>query len=232
MDSLTGFLTRQYLESYIPFGGSKIKFISGLRGSGKTCFAETLLREADVRSYLTVTVSACDVWLNDFRNIYLEIMRQCGLKGILRGCANRIIREMGYDPCSIPSGKTLMDALAEKGEADAFSKGEIREALRRNFTRNPLLDNTFALCCSLLTGDMLGYPVLESTYREMILAWMHGDPPVKASQMKAIGMTPARVSKFNARNLLRSLCEVIHLSGRPGLLVTVDDFEQLIRKVL
>ena len=120
--------------------------------------------------------------------------------------------------------------MSEKGEGDAFSKGEIREALRRSFTRNPLLDNTFAVCCSLLTGDLLGYPVLENTSRELIYAWMHGDPTVKASQMKAIGMSPVRVSKYTARNLLRSLCEVIHLSGRPGLLVVIDDLEQLISK--
>ena len=43
-------------------------------------------------------------------------------------------------------------------------------------------------------------------------------------------MSPVRVSKYNARNLLRSLCEVIHLSGRPGLLVVIDDLEQLISK--
>ncbi len=230
LDSLTGFLAEQYLETYIPAGGSKIKFVTGLQGSGKTCFAETMLLEAAERCYLTVTISAREVWLHDFRGVYLEILRQCGLERILRDCADQIIREMGYDPASISEGKTLMDMLSEKGEGDAFSKGEIREALRRNFTRNPLLDNTFAVCCSLLMGDLLGYPVLENAYREMILAWMHGDPSVKASQMKAIGMSPIRVTKYNARNLLRSLCEVIHLSGRPGLLVVVDDLEQLISK--
>lgn len=230
LEPLADFLTHQYLETYIPVGGSKIKFVTGLQGSGKTFFAETMLQEAETRNYLTVMISAREVWLHDFRGVYLEILRQCGLESILKDCAARIVRELGYDPASIPDGKTLMDVLSEKGEGDAFSKGEIREALRRSFTRNPLLDNTFAVCCSLLTGNLLGYPVLESTYREMILAWMHGDPSVKASQMKAIGLSPVRVSKYNARNLLRSLCEVIRLSGRPGLLVVIDDLEQLIRK--
>ena len=230
LDSLTAFLGRQYLETYIPAGGSKIKFVTGLQGSGKTAFAETMLLEAAAAGYLTVSISAKEIWLHDFRGVYLEILRQCGLEGILRDCANQIIRGMGYDPDAIPKGKTLMDVLSEKGEGDAFSKGEIREALRRSFTRNPLLDNTFAVCCSLLTGDLLGYPVLENTSRELIYAWMHGDPTVKASQMKAIGMSPVRVSKYTARNLLRSLCEVIHLSGRPGLLVVIDDLEQLISK--
>ncbi len=230
LSSLSGFLSRQYLETYIPSGGSKIKFITGLQGSGKTHLAETLLLEAQMKGYLTVSVSAKELWLHDFRIIYLEILRQCGLESILRDCADQIIREMGYDPQGIPESKTLMDTLSEKGEGDAFSKGEIREALRRHFTRNPMLDNTFAVCCSLLVGDLLGYPVLENTYKETILCWMHGDPAIKAAQMKAVGISPVRVTKYNARNLLRSLCEVIHLSGRPGLLVVVDDMEQLISK--
>jgi Cdc6-like AAA superfamily ATPase len=230
LDSLIDFLTRHYLESYIPDGGSKIKFVTGLQGSGKTFFAENMLLAAEQRKYLTVTISARELWLHDFKAVYLEILRQCDLEKVLQACASQIIREMGYDPETIPAGKTLMDVLSEKGEGDAFSKGEIREALRRNFTRNPLLDNTFAVCCSLLTGDLLGYPVLENTYRELILAWMHGDSSVKAAQMKAIGMSPVRVSKYNARNLLRSLCEVVHMSGRAGLLISVDDLEQLISK--
>ncbi len=230
LDSLVDFLTQHYLETYIPAGGSKMKFVAGLQGSGKTFFAENMLLAAEERNYLTVTISARELWLHDFKTVYLEILRQCNLEKILRECARQIIRDMGYDPEMIPAGKTLMDVLSEKGEGDAFSKGEIREALRRSFTRNPLLDNTFAVCCSLLTGDLLGYPILESTSRELIMAWMHGDPSVKATQMKTIGMSPVRVSKYNARNLLRSLCEVIHMSGHPGLQVVVDDLEQLISR--
>ncbi len=230
LDSLTDFLTARYLETYIPAGGSKIKMVTGLQGSGKSFFAETMLREAGERRYLTASISARTLWLHDFREVYLEILRQCGLEEILRDCAEQVIRKMGYAPEDIPAGKKLMDMLSDRGEGDAFTKGEIREALRQHFTRNPLLDNTFAVCCSLLVGDLLGYPVLENSYREMILAWLHGDSSVKASQMKAIGMSPSRITKYNARHLLRSLCEVIHLSGRPGLLVVIDDLEQLINK--
>ena len=227
---LTDFLTEKYLETYIPQGGSKIKLVTGLQGSGKSFFAEHMLAEAETRNYLTVVISARSTWLHDLRELYLEILRQCGLESVLRDCADQIIRNLNYDPASIPAGKTLMDVLSEKGEADAFSRGEIREALRSRFTRNPLLDNTFALCCSLLTGDLLGYPVLEPANRDLILRWMHGDKSVKAVQMKMMGMSPVRITKYNARHLLRSLCEIIHLSGRRGLMVVIDDLEQLVKR--
>ena len=230
LDSLTDFLDRIYLKDYIPAGGSKIKLITGHPGSGKTHLARYLTDEAQEQGYVAVRFSARDVWLNDFRSIYLEILRQCDIERILGDCANQIIRELGYDPADIGPGRNFMDSLAERGEGDALSRGEIRGMLRRYFTQNPRLDNTFAACCSLLTGGLLGHPVLESASRELIYAYMNGDKAVKLSQLRAIGLSPSAINRYNARHLLRSLCEVVRLGGHPGLLVVIDDMEALLNR--
>lgn len=228
--SLEDFLALHYLQDYIPAGGSKIKFITGRPGSGKTHLARRLRDRAESMGYLCVSFSAQDVWLHDFREVYLEIFRQCGFEGLLSDCARQIIRELGYDPAAVREGETFMDYLTEQGEGDALSKGEIRSALRRYFTRNPLLDNCFAACCSLLTGSILGHPVLEPTNRELLLAYLRGDKGVKLSQLRALGLSPTGITRYNARHLLRSLSELVRLSGRPGLLVTIDDMEVLLNR--
>ena len=230
LDSLIGFLKKQYLQSYIPEGGSKIKCVTGRPGCGKTHFARMMLKEAQAEGFLTVSFSAKQVWLHDFREIYLEILRQCGIERVLSGCARQIIRELGYDPNTIGPGKSLMDYLAERGESDPLSKGAVRDALRRYFTRNPRLDNTFAGCCSLLTGGILGHPVLENASREMILGYLNGDKSVKLAQMRALGLSPAGITKYNARHLLRSLCEAVRLAGYKGLLIVIDDMETLLNR--
>ena len=166
LDPLTAFLCDQYLENYISRGGSKMKFVTGRSGSGKTHFSMRMLDEAAARGFLTVSFSAKDVWLHDFREIYLEILRQCDIEHILQGCADQIVRELGYDPAQIGPGKSFMDHLSEKGEADPISRGEIRSALRSYFTKNPLLDNNFACCCSILTG---GEVVHRAGYRGLIV---------------------------------------------------------------
>lgn len=230
VDQLIAFLEEHYLQQYIPEGGSKIKFVVGRQGSGKTHFARLLEVEAEKCGYLTVSFSARKVWLHDFREVYLEILRQCGIERVLRGCADRIVKNLGDDPGKIAEGKTYLDMLSERGEADALSKGGIRSALRSFFTKNPLLDNSFAACCSLLTGDLLGHPVLENASREMLLAYLHGDKTVKLSQLRALGLSPSRITKYNARYLLRSLAEVVRLAGYQGLLVTIDDMEALLNR--
>lgn len=230
LDSLVDFMRDQYLSGYIPRGGSKIKFVTGRPGSGKTHFAQRMLEQAAALGYRTVFFSAKEVWLHDFREIYLQILHQCDIEEVLKGCADQIARGMGYDPEAFGEGKTLMDHLSERGEADPISKGEVRNALRAFFTRNPLLDNCFAACCSLLTGDLLGHPVLEPANRERILAFLNGDKSVRLSQLRALGLSPAGITRYNARHLLRSLAEVIHQSGAPGLLIVIDDMETLLRR--
>lgn len=230
LDSLTDFLKKQYLQAYIPEGGSKIKFVTGRPGCGKTHFAQAMLSEAEAQGFLTVSFSAKKVWLHDFREIYLEILRQCDVERVLTGCARQIIRGLGYDPADIAPGRNLMDYLAERGEGDPLSKGEIRAALRAYFTRNPRLDNTFAGCCSLLTGGILGHPVLENASREMILSFLNGDKTVKLAGLRALGLSPSGITKYNARHLLRSLCETVRMAGYQGLLVVIDDWETLLNR--
>lgn len=230
LDSLTDFLRKQYLKEYIPKGGSKIKFVTGRPGSGKTLFAETVMRDAGELKFLTVSFSAKDVWLHDFREIYLEILRQCDIEHILEGCADRIVRELGYDPDAIAEGKNLLDYLSELGEADPIVRGEIRGYLRTFFTRNPKLDHNFACACSLITGGILGHPMLEEASRDILLAFLQGDKTVKLSLLRALGLSPSRVTKYNARNLLRSLAELIHLAGYAGLVVAIDDMEILLNR--
>ncbi len=230
LDPLTAFLSDQYLDHYICLGGSKMKFVTGRSGSGKTHFSMRMLDEAADRGFITVSFSAKDVWLHDFREIYLEILRQCDIEHILQGCADQIVRELGYDPAQIGPGKSFMDHLSEKGEADPISRGEIRSALRTYFTKNPLLDNNFACCCSILTGGILGHPVLEPASRDLVLSYLYGDKSVKLGQLRTLGLSPSRVTKVNARHLLRSLAEVVHLAGYKGLIVSVDDLEMVMNR--
>ena len=230
LDSLSDFWTKQYLDTYIPAGGSKIKFITGYPGSGKTHFASYMRMEARARDYLTVSFSAGNVWLHDFKYIYLEIIRQCDPEQLLTACAKQVVSRMGYDPADIPEDRRFVDLLAERGENDAVNKKAIRDNLREMFTKNPLLDNTFAQACSLLTGGILGHPVLENSHRQTLVSWLKGEETLKAAQMRAAGLTPVRITKYNARHLLRSLCEVIRMAGKPGLMVIIDDLEVLMNR--
>lgn len=230
IDLLTDFLTEKYIQEYIAQGGSKIKFVTGCAGSGKTCLLRFMCKEAQEHNYRPVFFSAKQIWLHDFKEIYLEILRQCDLMECLRHCAENLIRRMGYEPSEIPEGQTFIDYLAQENMSDALNRREIRTQLKEIFLDNPLLDNNFALACSMLTGSILGYPVLEDQSREMLLGWLSGDRTIKLTKLRSIGLSPARITKYNARHMLRSLAEVVRIGGFSGLFIAIDDLEILISK--
>ncbi|MCD7735428.1 MAG: ATP-binding protein [Lachnospiraceae bacterium] len=227
---LTDFWQKQYLEEYIHDGGSKIKFVTGRPGSGKTHFLRLMTKLAQDAHYKTVSFSAKDIWMHDFREIYIEILEQCDIMDCLKAASLCVVREMGYDPVEIPEGMKFIDYLSQNGSGDPVTRREIRSLLRELFLENPLLDNNFALACSMLTGSILGYPVLEEQNRELLLAWLKADRTVKLSQLRALGFYPARITKYNARNMLRSLAEVVHMGGYSGIFVAIDDMEILISR--
>ena len=93
-----------------------------------------------------------------------------------------------------------------------------------------MLDNNFALSCSMLTGSILGYPLLEEQNCELLLSWLEEDRTVKLSQLRTLGFHPSRITRYNARHMLRSLSEIIHLGGFSGLFIAIDDLEALISR--
>ena len=221
MDVLTEFWTEKYLKEYIKEGGSKIKFVTGRPGSGKTYLLGELADCARKLNYKVVTFSAQQIWLHDFKEIYLEILRQCDLIEALGRCAGKVAEHMGYVSDAIPEGMNFMDYLSSQDLGDAITRRELRLQLKEMFLDNPLFDNNFALACSLLTGGILGHPVLESQNQELLLAWLHGDKTVKLSLLRSLGLSPSRITRYNARHMLRSLVEVLHLGGYSGVVVLV-----------
>jgi Cdc6-like AAA superfamily ATPase len=227
---LTDFWQEKYFQEYIRDGGSKIKFVTGRPGSGKTYLLHLLTEIAQKENYRAVHFSAHDIWMHDFREIYIEILNQCDLLLCLEAVSRRLIEEMGYDPHDIPEDMKFIDYLSSIGDSNALTKRAIREQLNEMFLDNPMLDNNFALACSMLTGSILGYPKLEEQNRELLIAWLHGDRTVKLSQLRAMDFYPSRITKYNARHMLRSLAEVVRMGGFSGLFVAIDDLEILVSR--
>ena len=227
-DFLLDFWQDKYLNNYLAMGGSKIKFLTGRSGSGKTHLLEVLAMEAEDLGYISVSLSAKDLWIHDFKEIYCAILRQVNLPELLQVCSREVIRELGYDFALIPDGVTFADYLSGQGKLDPLTKREMREQLERLFLSNPLIDNNFAVACAMLTGSILGHPTLEDHNRKLLRQWMEGSRDAKLSSLRRLGLSPSKITKYNARHMLRSLVEVCCLAGCKGLIVSIDNMEVLV----
>lgn len=227
VDFITDFWKEKYFEEYIAAGGSKIKFVTGGPGSGKTHLLQVLGVDAAECGCVTAAFSAKDVWIHDFKEIYAQVFDKADLLGCLAACGEKLVADMGFAPGEIPQGMTFADYLSAEGLLDGLTKRELRQQLGKLFLHNPLIDNNFGLACSLLTGGLLGYPLLEDHNQEQLLLWLGGDKAASLPALRRLGLFPCRITKYNARHMLRSLVEVLKLAGYGGLVVTVDDLEML-----
>jgi len=226
IDFLTDFWEKNYLNDYIPQGGNRIQFIMGRQGSGKTHLIEYFLGHAE--NYKIASFSAREVWVHDFKEIFFEVLRQCDLEECLRRCSQTIVKELGFSPGEFEGRFT--DYLASKGLGDPITKREIRLQLNNLFMQNPLMDINFAYTCALLAGGQLGHPLLEEPAREALLGWLYGKKEVKLPTLRNLGLAPVRITKNNARHMLRSLVEVIKMAGYSGLIIAIDDLDILISR--
>ncbi|MDR2296313.1 MAG: ATP-binding protein [Clostridiales Family XIII bacterium] len=227
---IVDFWRDHYLDGYIAPGGSKIKFITGGPGSGKSRCLRLFLSEAESRRFKTAYLSAKNVWLHDFREIYVAILRAVDLPDCLQSCARGIVAQMGCRFEDIPQGMNFADYLISEGKFDPMARLERRAQLSDMFFKNPRVDKNFAVCAALLTGGILGHPALEPASRDLLLAWLNGDKSVRLPALRKLGLSPFRIVKHNARHMLRSLVEILRLAGYTGLAVGVDDLEILTEK--
>lgn len=228
MDQITDFWAEQYLDRYISRGGSKIKFITGGPGRSKSDCLREFLQNAAKRGYKTAEFSARKTWVHDFKEIYAAVLEAVDLDSCLAKCAGLVIKEMGFDPSEVSEGMNFADYLTEKGQFDPITRRELRSQINAMFYKNKRMDSNFAVCMSLLTGNILGRPALEPVSRELLSDWLRGFKGVRITELRKLGMSSSKVTKYNARNMLRSLAEVIKTAGSPGLVVGVDDLEALV----
>ncbi|OLN29073.1 BREX system ATP-binding domain-containing protein [Desulfosporosinus metallidurans] len=227
-DFIMDFWKEKYLANYLALGGSKIKFLTGRTGSGKTHFLELLAMEAENTGYISVCLSARELWIHDFKDIYTAILRQVNLLERLQLCSHEVIRQLGYEPNTIPENFSFADYLSSQGKLDPLTKREIREQLEKQFLSNPLIDNNFALACALLTGGILGHPTLEEASRKLLMLWLEGSREAPLPSLRRLGLSPSKITKYNARHMLRSLVEVCCLAGYKGLVISIDNMEVLV----
>lgn len=219
---LLDFLIVEYLEDFIRRGGSKVKFLVGREGSGKTHLLRLLADAAAERDYLTALVDARDIRLNKFQTFYQSVLAGMDVTQLVRRYCAGLVGGLGYPPGEIPADMSFMNWVIARGQVPKLVRTELMKALEELY-RNRRLNQYFALAFIYLCQDHLGLQALEPDQHAALVAWLQGNTlPNRAMHRMHIY---SRIDKYNARHMLRSLVEVARLAGYAGLFVAVDNLE-------
>lgn len=228
-EGIWGFWRDYYLADYIAAGGSKMKFLIGRLGSGKTHALFMLLAEARQLGYLTVYTDARQVRLNKFDSLYQVVLDAVEMEDLIADYCAALVASLGYRAEEVPSDQDFFSWAQGRGRAAESLRREIQEKLDA-FYQDRKINHSFAAAFTQLCADRLGTRRLVPEQKEILVEWLKGRP-VPAKMLKPLKIF-TRIDRYNARYMLASFLYLLRLCGRRGLCAVVDNLEALLERGL
>jgi len=222
-DGIWDFWRTRYLEDYIAGGGSKIKFLIGKPGSGKTHALFLIMEEARRLGYVTVYLDARQVRLNKFDSIYQAVFEEVDMQAVVAVYCGTVLESLGCQAGQISSGQGI---CAGEYTADTL-KLKIHERLD-NLYRHRKINHTFAMAFTQLCADYLGLRLLTPEQRDTLTGWLKGRH-LPAKILKPLRIF-TRIDKYNARYMMVSFLALLRLCGCRGLCLAVDNLNALLER--
>ncbi len=199
------------------------KAVRGEYGSGKTFFARWLQEKA--RSGVgfatsEVQISETETPLHRWETVYRRLAERLATADTSDGALRSIVDAWFYtleedvlaaghiDPTDADALLASTDALVERRLAAIGTTAPAFSAVLRAYRRSLLAD--------------------DHALAEGLIAWLGGQPNVSATVKRAAGVK-GDLDSFGAMHFLGGLLAILRDSGRPGLLLVLDEAETLQR---
>lgn len=219
------FIEEVYLGrgGFVAGGGSKLKFVRGRIGSGKTRFLQELIAHARSLDYLTVTMDAAGKGIRRIDDLYRHILQEVDPWGVVRRFADQVVSHLGTDPARIPEGISYVEWAVQQARVLEIVRAEVTRELERRLFLNPNLRRSLAVALLEMTGDVLGVRSLSPDERLVLQNWVRG-LPVPARERNRLNLREV-IDRYTARLMLRSWLVFIRLSGYRGLVAVLDNLD-------
>ena len=204
------------LEHYIGKGGSKVRFISGDYGDGKTHFMSVIKHLAMEKGFaVSFVILTREVPIHKFETVYQTIVNQ--LQGNFKGTGIRNMLEEWLQNLALPP---------IQGQKDEAQKDRV--ALTDEFRNIPGMDINFAnALAALINNRFAPLPHEEEEKRdadrEVLFHWFEGGKVTKR-ELKPFCVYEF-LNKANSKQFMNSLILFLHHIGHKGLILLLDEME-------
>jgi hypothetical protein len=217
----------EYLEDFIPSGGSAVRFLSG----ENELLGQVCRRLEEVSASRSIWFRHLDPRVQDERGkpvqlhridvFYRAIAQGYDWSGHARSILRAHLRASGID---LPSDVELSDlnAIAQANDRDAADLAREVKRLGTEMIRDPSMTHEFRLGVAALAKDAMlrdpGAPSLE----HVLLAWFEGLAVSGGSRtLKRIGIYD-RIRPMNARPTLSSFASWLRRGQAVGTMIVLD----------
>lgn len=203
-------------------GRGAFKAVRGEYGSGKTFLARWLQERARVAGFATseVQISESDTPLHRWETVYRRLTERLATADTQVGALRPAIDSWFY---------TLEEDVLAEGRVDANQSDALAAATESLMERRlSAISRTAPAFSAVLRTYRRALLAEDPALAEGLIAWLGGQPNV-ASSVKRAAAIKGDLDAFGAMHFLAGLLTILRDSGRPGLVLVLDEAETLQR---
>ena len=220
-------IEREYLTDFIVAGGGAVKFAVGdahqLEIVGRVL---DLLSERHALAH--VAIDAATTRVHMIQDVFFAIAGALDWDAMAQCFVESLFGRMGYEwPC--PGEAVPIQVVAERNRVDVtLLRRDFRQWLSAEVMQDTEMTQDFRMAVTQLCLQRLEPEDAQLGITTPVLQWLRGELR-RIGALKQTFIT-ARITRHNARAMLRSLCRWLRLCGRQGLFAALD-IRQLSRPV-
>jgi len=207
----------------VALGRGGFKAVRGEYGSGKTFFARWLQERARTAGGFAtseVQVSETETPLHRWETVYRRLVERLATADTPDGALRSVVDSWFY---------TMEEDIIAEGAIDpADAKALMGATDARLEQRLSAISRTAPAFSAVLRAYRRALLTEDSALAEALIAWLGGQPNVAASAKRAAGVK-GDIDSFGAMQFLAGLLTILRDSGRPGLVLVLDEVETLQR---
>jgi hypothetical protein len=209
--------------SAVALGRGGFKAVRGEYGSGKTFFARWLQERARTSlGFATseVQVSETETPLHRWETVYRRLVERLATADTPDGALRSIVDAWIY---------TLEEDVLASGRVDpGDTQGLLAATDALVEQRLSIISRTAPAFSAVLRAFRRALVADDTALAESLIAWLGGQPNVAAAVKRAAGVK-GDLDPFGAMHFLAGLLTILRDSGRPGLVLVLDEVETLQR---
>jgi hypothetical protein len=212
-------IDREYLRDFIVQGGAAVKFVIADE-VGKAKLATAFARQAAEHGLVFAGLGSAEVKLHMMQDVFFAIARQMDWEADAQRFVEGMFRSQGYR-WPAPGQPIALNEIADANHVDpTILRREFNKWLTSDLMNDPGMAQDFRIALTQLCQNRLMPAGHEGDTVAPILQWLRGELRVLSPLKSAF--IYSKITRHNARAMLRSLCRWLRLAGHNGLFLTID----------
>jgi len=212
-------IDKEYLNGFIVEGGAAVKFVV-TDAAGRTRLAAAFAERAAGHGLILAELRGAEVKLHMVQDVFFAISRRIDWEADAQRFVEAMFERRQYR-WPAPGEPIAMKEIADANQIDAtILSREFNKWLSSDLMSDASMAQDFRIAMMQLCLNRFAPAGYEGDSVAPILQWLRGE-------LRGLGALKSaaiysRITRHNARAMLRSLCRWLRLAGHCGLLLTID----------